>query len=98
LSPADHATQLIERDKFERALRDLVREGIVDGSIVTCDPKLVVFAMLGAINWIPKWFRQRGEWSPGQLTGALVELFDRMLSRSPSASLTANVGEAGPGP
>jgi len=96
LRPADHAALVHQRDRFENALRGLVRDGIADGSIVTCDPKLVVFAMLGAINWIPKWFRHSGEWSAPQLTVALMELFDRMLSTNPSAALASAVGQEAP--
>src|SRR5258708_17787646 len=43
LLPEDHAKLLQERDRFEHALRELIREGIEDGSIVRCDPKLAVF-------------------------------------------------------
>jgi TetR/AcrR family transcriptional regulator len=42
LEPADYAKLVAERDRFERALRRLVRDGIKDGSITPCDPKLVV--------------------------------------------------------
>lgn len=94
LRPAEHALLVSQRDTFEQALRDFVREGIADGSIVVCDPKLVVFAMLGAMNWVPKWFRHSGEWSAAQLTAALMELFDRMLSKTPAAALSATVAES----
>lgn len=89
LLPADHAQVVQERDRFEHALRDLVREGIADGSIVPCDPKLAVFAILGALNWVPKWFRPDGEWSAKELTAALADLFDRALSTRPSPRLAA---------
>jgi len=92
LRPADHALLVAERDRFEQALRALVREGIADGSIIACDPKLVIFAILGSINWIPKWFRHSGDWSSGDLTKSLMELFDRMLSTHPAAALALQVG------
>jgi TetR/AcrR family transcriptional regulator len=94
LLPKDHAEQIRQRDKFERALRDLVREGVADGSIVPCDPKLVVFAMLGALNWIPKWFRHDGDWSSAQIAAAMAELMERSLSSGPAASLNAVLGPA----
>ena len=96
LGPADHAALVCQRDVFERGLRGCVQDGIADGSIVPCDPKLAVFAMLGAINWIPKWFRHSGEWSSAALTAALMELFDRMLSTQPAAALARRVGGADP--
>ena len=68
LEPADRAKLVRQRDRFERALRALVREGIEDGSVVSCDPKLAIFVILGAMNWVPKWFKPSGAWKPEQLT------------------------------
>ena len=45
-----------------------------DGTLVPCDPKLTGFLIMGAINWIPKWF------SPtGGRTGA--EVADEFVAR-----------------
>jgi TetR/AcrR family transcriptional regulator len=80
LLPEDYAALLKKRDMFEYSLRDIIREGVADGTIAPCDPKLAVFTMLGAINWVPKWFRSGGEWSAGQVSGALIDMLDRMVS------------------
>jgi len=91
--PARERARLVQdRDRFEQALRDLVREGIQDGSVVPCDPKLAIFAILGALNWVPKWFRETGPWSARQLTAAFAELFDRALSSEPARAMTPDVG------
>ena len=42
------------RDEYERRVRDLVNAGIACRKFVPCDPKLIVFAMLCAMTWIPK--------------------------------------------
>jgi TetR/AcrR family transcriptional regulator len=96
LAPKERARLVQDRDRFEHALRDLVREGIADGSIVPCDPKLAIFAILGALNWVPKWFRETGPWSALQLTEAFTELFDRALSSAPRQALTADVAASRP--
>lgn len=83
LTPQEREAVHATRDRFERALRELVEEGIADGSIVPCDPKLVVLAMLGAVNWVPRWFRQGGEWSAGQLAQAMSDLLERAISPKP---------------
>jgi TetR/AcrR family transcriptional regulator len=80
LLPEDYAALIKKRDRFEYGLRDVIREGIADGSIAPCDPKLAVFTMLGAINWVPKWFRQSGEWSADAVSVALTDMLDRMVS------------------
>jgi TetR/AcrR family transcriptional regulator len=93
LEPGDRAKLVRQRDKFERALRALVREGIDDGSVVPCDPKLAIFVILGAMNWVPKWFKPSGAWKPEQLTLALGQIFDRALSSKPAGELPRDVGE-----
>ncbi len=89
LQPDDRVKLVRQRDRFERALRALVKEGIEDGSVVPCDPKLAIFVILGAMNWVPKWFRPSGEWTPEQLTVALSQIFDRALSSTPAAAIAA---------
>jgi TetR/AcrR family transcriptional regulator len=93
LEPGDRAKLVRQRDKFERALRGLVKEGIEDGSVVPCDPKLAIFVILGAMNWVPKWFKPSGAWKPEQLTVALSQIFERALSSAPAAALARDVGE-----
>jgi TetR/AcrR family transcriptional regulator len=93
LEPADRARLVRQRDRFERSLRALVREGIEDGSVVPCDPKLAIFVVLGAMNWVAKWFKPSGAWTPEQLTVALGQIFERALSSSPAAALPCDVGE-----
>src|ERR1051325_9805480 len=38
--------------KIDRRLRSFIQEGIADGSVAPCDPKLAAFAIAGALNWI----------------------------------------------
>jgi TetR/AcrR family transcriptional regulator len=93
LEAEDHAKLVRQRDRFERALRALVKEGIEDGSVIPCDPKLTIFVLLGAMNWVPKWFKPSGAWKSDQLTVALSQLFERVISSSPAPTLPRDVGE-----
>ena len=92
LEPEDRAKLVHQRDQFEQALRALVREGIADGSVAPCDPKLAVFVILGAMNWVPKWFKPAGAWKPEQLTQALSEIFERAISSTPAPAMVRDVG------
>lgn len=93
LTPGDRKKLIEQRDAFERELRNLVKEGIRDGSIVSCDPKLAIFVVLGAIHWVPKWFTLKGSWSGAQVAVAIGEMLDRMLSTNPSKRLADNVAD-----
>lgn len=60
LSP-EHQAEVIEaRDKYERGLRKIIDKGVKDGEFRSVDSKLAVFAILGAINWIARWYRPDG--------------------------------------
>ena len=83
LLPDQSRALLRRRDEAERRVRKLVKEGIEDGSIVPCDPKLAVFALLGAINWVPKWYRDDGEWTAAQVSESLVNLVTRSIAAYP---------------
>jgi TetR/AcrR family transcriptional regulator len=93
LEPEDQAKLVRQRDRFERALRAFVREGIVDGSVVPCDPKLAIFVILGAMNWVPKWFKPSGVWKPDQLNAALTQMFERLISSAPAGAMAPDVGD-----
>ena len=71
------------RDQLERRYRALVEEGMRDGSIIPCSAKLAVFALFGAMNWVPKWYRQGGEWSAEFVADQLVQLITRALDAYP---------------
>jgi TetR/AcrR family transcriptional regulator len=93
LEPEDHAKLVRQRDRFERALRAFVREGIEDGSVAPCDPKLAIFVILGAMNWVPKWFKPSGVWKPDQLNAALAQMFERLISSAPVTAMARDVGD-----
>ena len=42
--------------KIDRRLRSFIQEGIEDGSITRCDPKIAAFSIAGALNWICMWY------------------------------------------
>lgn len=60
LSPARLRTIIRKRDKFDRGVRRILKQGMDSGALRRGDPKLVTFAILGAVNWIPRWFDPRG--------------------------------------
>ncbi len=54
--------------------RRLIAEGIEEGSIAPCNPKLAAFVLGGALSWIGRWYRADGEMSAEQITDQAVEL------------------------
>ena len=60
LPPALRDEIVKKRDRYERALRQLIADGITAGELVDSDPAIVARAMLGAMNWTVTWFRPDG--------------------------------------
>ena len=67
LSPERARKIIAKRDKFERAVRKIVKDGAVAGIFRPCDPKLVTFEILGALNWIPRWYDADGPAQPHEI-------------------------------
>ena len=68
--------------RIDAAIREYVEQGIADGSIAPCNPKLASFAMAGAINWIGVWYRPDGELSAEDVAAAFANLLtDGLRSR-----------------
>ena len=45
------------RRRFESLFKQVLQEGIADGSIRNIDVSISAKAMLGAINWLSVWYR-----------------------------------------
>ena len=60
LSPERQAEIIAARDRYEHGLRRMIAQGVKDGEFRSTNPKIAVFAILGAINWIARWYRPGG--------------------------------------
>ena len=56
LKPAHRETVLELSRKHSTAFEALIEEGIADGSIAPCNVRMTGNAIMGSINWIPKWY------------------------------------------
>lgn len=56
LKPVHREEVLAFSRAHSTAFETLIEEGIVDGSIADCDVRMTGNAIMGAINWIPKWY------------------------------------------
>ena len=65
--------------RIDASIRGYIKEGIEDGSINHCNPKLAAFAAAGAINWIGTWYRPDGELSGESIATGFAELLTHGL-------------------
>ncbi len=55
---------------------DILRRGIEDGSIARCDVRMTGNAIMGSINWIPKWFH-----GSSTMAAEICSEFPKILTR-----------------
>ena len=80
MRPSDREKIQRRRRGFDRIFRQLVSEGIADGSIAPCDPKLAVFWFMGSITGITRWFDPNGELSGEEIADAFVAFIKNGLA------------------
>ena len=68
--------------KIDRRLRSFIQEGIEDGSIVPCDPKIAAFSIAGALNWICMWYEPEGTLSAEEIASQFARTLTQGLARS----------------
>jgi len=74
--------------KIDRRLRTFVQEGIDDGTIMPCDPKIAAFSIAGALNWIGHWYEPEGALSAEEIA--------TQFTRTLTMGLAAGRPSAGP--
>jgi len=85
LSPAHLRTVIARRDRFDHGMRRIIAAGVDAGAFGPCDPKLTSFAILGAVNWIPRWFKPNGLLSSQEIADRMATFLIAGLRGSPSA-------------
>ena len=63
----------LERDKFERNFVEMLKDGVHKGIFEERDLKMRAFAILGAINWIPRWYSPEGKYKPEEIGRAMTD-------------------------
>lgn len=71
---------IAKRDRFDRGMRRILEEGMRTGVFAPGDPKLLTFAILGAVNWITRWFDPRGPATSGEIGRTFAGFLVRGLS------------------
>ena len=72
----EHRDEVLELSrKHSAAFEALLERGIGDGSIASCDVRMTGNAIMGSLNWIPKWFH-----GDPAVAEKILEEFPRILS------------------
>lgn len=74
------------KSAIDQEFRELIRQGVEEGSIRSCDPKITAFALAGALSWIGRWYQPGGELTPPQIADHCVALLVNGLCGGKSAA------------
>src|SRR5450432_173827 len=80
LSTAAFADVRGYKRKIDRRLRSFIQDGIADGSITPCDPKIATFSIAGALNWICIWYEPEGALSAKEIATQFARTLTRGLA------------------
>lgn len=73
LSPPLLEKIVAKRDQFDQGMRAVIQQGIDQGIFTPGDPKMISFAIVGAVNWITKWFDPAGPMRSDQIGDAFAD-------------------------
>ncbi len=78
LNPDSLSTPLLEqviakRDEVDQHVRAIIEEGIAAGIFAPGNVKMIGFAIMGAVNWISKWFDAEGPMTSTQIGDAFAD-------------------------
>ena len=79
-----------QKDRYDKGVEAIVVEGIRSGVFRDAPPRLVVFGLLGMLNWLYKWYNPAGRWGAEEVSAAFLDLVEggllRRVPRSPRLS------------
>ena len=82
--PSRFARQLAARkNRYDKGVEAIVAEGIRRGTFREAPPRLVVFGLLGMLNWLYKWYDPSGRWGAEEISSAFLALVEGGLLASP---------------
>jgi AcrR family transcriptional regulator len=80
--PARFARALAaQKNRYDTGVESVIVEGIRRGVFRDLPPRLVVFGLLGMVNWLYKWYDPRGRWGAEEISAAFLAIVEGGLLR-----------------
>ena len=84
LSSRQRGKVIQERDRYENIWRKIITEGIEQGYFRNdLDVAMMVRGILGMCNWMIKWYKPDGKWSPHRVADIFSEIILHGIQTSP---------------
>jgi AcrR family transcriptional regulator len=76
-----HRSQILERARNDsKTLAGFMELGMRDGSIRPCNTVIACAAIFGALNWVPKWYRDDGKFDVVETADTFVRVLTQGIS------------------
>jgi len=77
---------IAKRDEFDRGMRAIIQEGMDADIFTPGDPKMIEFAIMGAVNLISKWLGPAGPMTSQQIGDAFANYLVGQLAARPGVA------------
>jgi AcrR family transcriptional regulator len=84
LSPESRAQFRALKAEIDKAMRELIAEGVADGSLRADDIRLTAFTLAGALNWAARWHKAEGPMSASEVAAGMVDMLIGGLLPAPA--------------
>src|ERR687888_67015 len=61
---------------FGAVIERVVSEGVQKGELVPVHPKRFTYALMGMCNWMHRWYRPGGEWTPDTVAEEFIRILE----------------------
>ena len=61
---------------FCAVIERVVEEGVRTGVFIPLHPKRFTYMLLGACNWMHRWYRPGGEWTPDMIADEIIRILE----------------------
>jgi hypothetical protein len=61
---------------FSQVIERVVEEGVKTGVLISIHPQRFTYAVMGMWNWMHRWYRPGGEWTPDTLAEEFIRILE----------------------
>lgn len=83
---------------IDHQFRRLIADGVAEGSLAPCDPKMAAFMLAGALSWVGRWYRDDGTLTPEQIADQGIALLLNGVLQRPAPAPAPAVRKTAPTP
>jgi AcrR family transcriptional regulator len=76
LSPELSRSVMQASRTFSQMIEGVVEEGVRESVLIPLDPKRFTYALIGMCNWMYRWYRPGGEWTPNAIADEFIRVLE----------------------